>query len=461
MSHSYLNFSSPFINQGARSASASSLVQTNDIFVVALISPGSRKAASQDEYGNIKVPMIEYAPAAATDADWIPLGAETLVYSSISGLPYLGVSTTDTTNFTMETTYMNANCTLSHSSPANPAINFTSSNLSDVEQGFIPYYNGENYILAWDEMPTAQYSSPHDYWVRFLSVGGKGWCGWEDLTYATCVISSTYIELAVACTGNDCHSTAIRQSQRPHLPSWMVPLGGSTTYSTLWESFFPNFINSTFSEALCDIRCCGSSLLEAYLLDPDSPGSISSSQTLGGPSIWPIGDRLFSQRFSQLLNTYWINSVAPTALLGNFTIPPPDPSDPNAFEDESGYQVSSTPSLVVVTSEVIRCHRVWLAILFICSLTMIIVGMGGAILNLLRRGPDILDSFVVLLRPMPSVGFARGPTMESVPEQVDRLRNLKVQMGDIDYEHRIGFVAIAPMDPVGLLKPLRHGRRYA
>ena len=447
---SYLNYSSPFINEGMESASGSSLDQTNAIFTSALISTASSKAAGQDEFGNMKIPMIESLIAATSDtSNWTDPGSKDIVYSSLAGLPYLGAPDAGTTRFNVETSYMYANCSLTHS----PLAGVTPSYANTTPPAYLEYYNGENYLLLWDGNTTFTMTPGHQYWVKFKSVGGSEYCAGTALTTAECNLTMTYVEVAMECTKGQCSSTRIRQSQLPHKAANLVPLAGSAnTDDSDYTYYWPDFINSTYTQALCDDSCCSSSPIEAYLLDPDSPYSISESS----PPIWPIGDKLFSQRFSQLLNTYWIASVAPVQLLGNFTIPSANESDLLM----SSYKVSNTTAQVERVLEVIRCSHAWLAVLLVASVIMLLVGVIGACLNMCRKGPEILDSFSALLRNDICVGVEHDSSMESTPEQVRRLRHVRIRLGDIRPEDDVGFVSIAPLGPDRSVKKLSDRRLY-
>lgn len=75
------------------------------IFNAALSSPGSAKQASQDAYRNLRIPMIEPLAASRNSDEhgWydLPLGSN-VTYSSLTGLPYLGVQPNDKAYFNIK-----------------------------------------------------------------------------------------------------------------------------------------------------------------------------------------------------------------------------------------------------------------------------------------------------------------------------------------------------------------------
>ncbi|KAF2206204.1 hypothetical protein CERZMDRAFT_89482 [Cercospora zeae-maydis SCOH1-5] len=93
--------------------------------------------------------------------------------------------------------------------------------------------------------------------------------------------------------------------------------------------------------------------LEGYLLDPNkiywSEGEASRSS-----SIWSVGDDLFSTRFTQLINTFWLDSIANTAIIGaiNDTYWPSTLGRPVSMD---GYSLLKATATVTTSMEVIRC----------------------------------------------------------------------------------------------------------
>lgn len=93
-------------------------------FITALGSPEHIKAASQDAFGNIKIPMVEtYLMSNRTRVNgWYDLDNEAnITYSSMSGLPIEvsdGLRLRGNHSFKMEISYMYSNCTVSHFTPS-------------------------------------------------------------------------------------------------------------------------------------------------------------------------------------------------------------------------------------------------------------------------------------------------------------------------------------------------------
>ena len=109
----------------------------------------------------------------------------------------------------------------------------------------------------------------------------------------------------------------------------MTPLGGMTNFDSNYINFWASFLATFKSHTYCDASICAASPIESYFLQPDAPfssgdpGSDGTFTIANASPIWPIGNKLFSERFTQLINTFWIDSMAPFAITGKLTFPDP------------------------------------------------------------------------------------------------------------------------------------------
>ena len=245
----------------------------------------------------------------------------------------------------------------------------------------------------------------------------------EETTHAQCNLLTSYIDGQVICDNKDCAVVSVRKSTLPH---------NSTNLSSLdldWVNtyyFFKGFVNSTGIG-----HDATSSPLEAYFKDPDLP--FSSSLQDWSP-IYPIGNRLFAQRFTQLLNTYYIGGINPGAITGDFS-----------SANVTGYTTETTTGALQTNQIVLKCNKGWLTVLVAVSLVMLLMGLAGTILGLRRHGPDVLDSFSSAIRNNPYVELPNNSRVSSMDDGVDfsrKIRSLKVKLGDVCAEKEIGRVAI-------------------
>ncbi|CAG7565820.1 unnamed protein product [Fusarium equiseti] len=232
----------------------SRLSAINDAFISAISSPPGMKSASSDAFGNVKIPMIESLTHSNISRDhngWYAVeGRKDFEYSSLSGLP--------------------------------------------IRFGVVLRSSG--------------LSISNDPWgFEFESFHGEG------VTKATCGINTTHVEANISCWRKDCTVDHIRQIQKVD-SNYLTVLHrpGVIDYD-----FFSSFVNATSDNLGSQTRdeFIHPSPLECYLINPSFPYAWTAPSTWTAfaqcatdrnrpPYMWDISDTLFSQRMTQLLNTF-------------------------------------------------------------------------------------------------------------------------------------------------------------
>lgn len=518
-----------------------------NVFTFSLMSPNNSKNGTQDLFGNIQIPLLEHLMLNATaDSDgWLytldtvdlnfkGIGAALVhaagqgrswtkpIYASIIGLPFKANLTSNVldgndtesahdakleqikndlfgndavnvqSQFTMETSYMYANCSTKPVTKGQVVTSENSARLrsaSHFPNNTAGVANNENgFSIAYDSHHNMNSTTPRNIQVR-------SWLGLPDaqdqgdgtvfseekefISEASCTITQTYVEAMVYCPSqNNCTVAKIRESKtanKAHSP--ITALDGITYPTSLLDqsdpvsmeeqrqlyasnistSFFDYFVNAatTRGQVQSDANL---GPLESYFARPDAPfkasegASGASSGETGQRPITDVGDQLFSWRLSQLMNTYWLAGVEPFSVISGI--------DLEAIQNEEANPLPSAQGHMYVERIVLRCHVPYFAILLVISLGLCAVGLTTAYLDATRRGPDVLDDFVNSLRHNPYVHVdSLGPSMQDGQEISRRLRNTVVQMGDVRPDDHVGYVAIGtPNDsqPVRRLDPGRH-----
>ncbi|EXJ57701.1 uncharacterized protein A1O5_12491 [Cladophialophora psammophila CBS 110553] len=270
-----------------------------------------------------------------------------------------------------------------------------------------------------------------------------------------------YVEVQIKCDGQTCRSIAARPSKNPatHTQKYNVsplnatdwtPINGLGQADIMYTSFFPDFTNATNPTVGCDTVFCPPSAIEAYLVDPANPLLQTSTS-----KIWKLGNDLVSQRFTQLINTYWIDSIAPAAISGNFSLATSDVGTTSQYNTDSAIGTITTSEIVV------KCDYKWLVVLLVCSIVLFILGLATVVLTAYRRGPDLLDRFSSLLRDNPYANVPHESSMENAAEQSKRLGNLMVRLGDVRPEDDVGYVAIGVLGGDHAVQKMSRRRKYA
>ncbi|OAL30103.1 hypothetical protein AYO20_08906 [Fonsecaea nubica] len=446
----YLAFVSPFSNNGVGSASAEPLVPINAIFTAAIIGSAKTKTLAQDQFANVKVPVYEsLSPEDGTDWRSVP-ESDDVEWSSLTGLPIHDLPSTGVSRFTMNTGYMLTSCNTS-------GHDWTEGYRQSLEE-YIGW-SGANYALSPNRVDQFAITNFTFRSLDLLAASGPAPEG-KILTVANCIVGMSYVEVQIKCDGQTCHSVAVRPSPNPashplnyshnalSVTDW-TPINGLGQEDIKYTQFFPDFTNATNPTVGCDTVLCPPSAIEAYLADPANTVLQTSTTKL-----WELGDDIISKRFTQLINTYWIDSIAPAAVSGNFTVAPKS----NLLL----YNTDSTFGTVTTSQVVVKCEYAWLALMLLCSIVLFIIGVATVVLSARRRGPDILDRFSSLLRDNPYASTVPHiSSMEDAVDQSKRLGDLMVRLGDVRPEEDVGYVAIGVLDGKQTVQKLSMKRNYA
>lgn len=324
-------------------------------------------------------------------------------------------------------------------------------------------YKFNNYKTLVIRVDNAAEHSSVDKRTEPLKLFFESFTYYNVLTNASCSLTTSYVEVEVKCHWTSCNTTRIRPSlkQQNAIPLTVLDgLGPSGhEFSMLNQQWFlSTFINASYTPwNYMWTTEKYSTPLEYYFTNPNSPYSAMAvgGEAWPGAAIWPVGDVVFSQRFTQLLNTYWIVSIAPFSVTGNFVLEESTNSSRYVTYTYRNVTGTMTPDHLVL-----HCNRAWLSVLVIASTVMLIAGVAAAILTTLRKGPDILDRTTSLLRDNPYALVGHTASMEDALDQARRLKDVKVCLGDVRSEQDVGHVALGTTDVVLPMIRLRRGRLY-
>ncbi|KAF4877607.1 hypothetical protein CGCSCA1_v003248 [Colletotrichum siamense] len=423
-----------------------------------------RHSGPKDIFGNIKIPMVEAFQSSHPDNDgWYQMdskSATSTVWSSIAGIPVAtlgGLSPKSNYSFAFETSYIYADCSVQRGT----SMNFTE--WASYRQEGPGRYSTNRTLVIYTKRP------PLPFDTNPLELVFTSYAPTQELTTnATCVLRTTYVEVDVGCHGTTCGARHVRPLQKTDNMTTRTVLNNMAPdgqpghgIAGLFDGFMSTFVRSGLS--LWDLQEGRqlkpfASALGTYFTEPDSPYSAAGISSWDGTDIYPVGGRVFSQRFSQLLNTFWLASVASYNITGNFhfqsdigtTLP-----GPIITQNITG---TRTPDFLVM-----RVNDGWMLTLFVASTAMLISGVIAAVLGSMRRGPDVLDHPTFFSRDSPYVNVSScySGSMEDASEQVRRTRDMRVCIGDVSPTEETGHLAFGTVNeaiPLGLQKD---GRCYA
>lgn len=460
-----LEFLSDFPYSAPRSSGGTSIrASIQGAFVTALSNPEDVKRQPRDLFGNVKIPMIEHYRRTAAEAHegWYNISADgsDTVWSSIMGLPIAtkdGLSSGHNYSFSLQTAYVNSDCSVKRGDSMDLA-------------GWIDYMDATKMLLGGYATGKTLAIRPSGFHYRFTPtpmelIFTSYYAEEEATTNATCTLTMTHVEVDVACHGPVCGAHRIRQVEKPENMTVATVFDGIQPDPTAlgpgytFDAYMSTFIQSTLTTWDTEPNILPkpfSSPIETYFTNPYSPYSAPGLGSWSGTDLLPVGDVVFSQRFAQLLNTFWLAGIASLNITGNFNY-----EAHTANPEIETMRVWNTTGTRAPDQLVMRVNRPWMAILFIASLIMLLSGVAAGIFGCMRRGPDVLDRATFFLRDSPYVDVRNQSSLEDGTAQVKRSRGVRVCVGDVRPMEDTGYVALGTVGEAMPLSWQDKERRYA
>lgn len=171
------------------------------IFMASLITSRGQKDSSQDLYGNVKIPSLDRLGSGhVADIDsWTVLNySQTIPYSSILGIPVVGVPRTGWLSFDLVSRYMAINC--------GAAILKTNSSVfqnssAETGQGFADLKQGASFTIQSSENP----------YETLFNISSANDAKMRNVSFASCSISPRDVQSSVYCRDQSCRVTAMKK----------------------------------------------------------------------------------------------------------------------------------------------------------------------------------------------------------------------------------------------------------
>ncbi|KAG9557821.1 hypothetical protein KCU71_g10615, partial [Aureobasidium melanogenum] len=457
----YVNTSSNVLNGiYAGADTASQFVPVNALFGAALVGASSSSSSSVDAWGNMKIPWIENLDPLMADAEgWysIPQLNSTDGYTSLIGLPLSMIPDASnlTTSFDIETSYWTLSCpvfqdfgdgnnatgylddaaqaklTAELSPFVDPSVESLYNTSSGQGQNLYGYsVNMYDYNQSWN--------SPVNTRLRHITYieNNNGPAHWVA---ASCTIRTTYVEVYVSCATGSCTAVEMRRSRKPCAPeSW-------TPFDIAGTAFY--WFSQRFVDALAPGHAVVATPYQNFIINPDDPFSISFNV----PPVTSVSNSTSALRLGQLLNTYWMAMLAPTAVSkglrnSNLTADIADIGTllPNITATETRYAF------------VLECNTFWFVVLLVSSGITAFIGLCGLIAATCRRGPDIAFNISSLVKDSPFFDQTSVATTISGTDRSRLMKDWYAKYGDVTPEDEIGYIAIGS----GNVADLQTGRLY-
>jgi len=435
------NTTFPSVFQGADHGTAA--LPVNALFLASMGAPETTRNSPMDTWGNIMVPQIESMPQhnGSSGTEWIPISPDSnnITYASFIGVPTGSIGQDVNSTFNIETSYWDVRCSgikqvliddmsrvrASMAGPSNTSC-YPTGCVGTYDWGSIatvPSQDGQSGAGRCNKTNTA----------RSFSI--LSWDSDSNGTFATCKMTTSYVELAVSCEGWKCRTSAIRPSTLVH-PGANRTLfddcnGGPYPYlwfyfSALYGTLGGFFGNAHVLNSTTTTRSGTPTALQAYIVEPNQALNATAVNRL--PSLWTVDASTFSTRLGQLLNSYWLATVATEAVsLGH-------PVDYQGIISSESSGISFAQSEVVATSleTVVRCNRGWLAPLILSAIVMLASVFVSLWTDARLCVPRILMNVSTMTRGNPNFGLPEGGGALSDEGRSRLMRDIKVRFGDAD-----------------------------
>jgi hypothetical protein len=420
----------------------SGLYQVNPVFASAILSPNQVKAATEDSWGNVKLPRLESLDSSLADRDgWITVPSTGMTvenYTSLVGIPVIGRSVDQDADFSLETSQLTTEC-----EPFQQTFldtnDFTGleklvpgKTLFNISKDNNPWETSTFFLqsVVPNEFPGPGVETPRlDTFFGFLDDSrlekplekriftyASGFFSNRSfaVNVANCSIGQVHTETAVRCRNSRCSPTRIRRSQSDKRPEEITALDHNLIEDGLFQSF-PDASRPGKGSAITELFIFNTTYMPLV-----SPMDYYSANP-GWVDLSKLSPEVFSRRLGLVLNTYYQLSLASNAYMGTLpsnnmslygpdTLPVSDinvwlPSnlsttnttfidwflDFGSIISRSGiaFVGATTNATMINTKEIYACNFAWLALLLTAAGILLITGTASLILKRKTLAPEM------------------------------------------------------------------------
>jgi hypothetical protein len=342
------------------------------LYTAALLAPLSTKLGPEDPWGNVKIPSLESLSHLTPDPNrWIEVPSsfsQPESYSSLVGLPVVGLPQSGTSKFTIEATYISVNCSqlvqqeypgnlLPHNETSRLFSGMNNTKLDELVPGQVWFNKTSQKPFGYDpdgskdktsfmldttrSFPWGYKEKPEDLntdlgrvdgfvghynssmmdnkeletkrELVYVSLCAQG-TDTEDLAMnvGKCALTQHHVEASISCEGARCTTTKLRPSTTDTRPTALTGFDHGTIMNG-FAQHFPLAVSFT----------TGSSPTEKFISNSSAfpfvqqVGHLEYTTQYNDLSVLPA--EVFSKRLSLLMNTFYQLSMQPTGYFGDLS----------------------------------------------------------------------------------------------------------------------------------------------
>jgi hypothetical protein len=407
----------------------SSLNVIDSVFTASILADIEVQNSFVDNWGNVKVPWLEMINmSTADDQGWIETTQNSTTFTSLVGVPVVGLSNFNQTSYTMGLAYYFMDCPQAMNVSYQPY--FTPSLISgESELNHLPSFQTLNFTT--NPPVTNVLNSPYNITLASLNNG-------TTASVANCALHVSNVEVNVSCTQGSCGVAYIRRSPSP---VWSV--GGPGYFAqpiVQMLRFLPSAAGLPEHEAT-------STLIEGFICNNSDPQQ--SFSKFGWVDLTKVSSNDLSVRFTQLFNTYYFASLDPFLIT--------DPESVNI--SDSG--MSQTDATGTSDQVVYILQNTWIVIWFLCLGILFGAAVCNAVLGRIVLAPDIIGYASTLTRENSNIPLPPGGSTLSGIDRALLLKETCLRIGDAREDNNdVGSLRIRLGDGIASLGKLDKNMVY-
>lgn len=450
----------------------------------ALMQNVETKSGPRDLWGNPKIPRLQALNQTTADENgWIQVSqsAEVESFSSLFGLPLLGIPNHGTVEFDIESAYVEFGTVVIERGFQNSSSTSLIEATCTCPDYGLPF--GQNITIRANQLLGPPWTQLNSSQLSQESLTGAQIVQFRQPRRGTTVsskVTQVLTETHIVCEDGLCRATKIRPSTTDHRPQ-------NITVFDLWGELALDMLKEANGK-----RLGSPTLLELFLNDTSTiPVSRANAMYNITQEEWPnianAGPELLSGRVTLLLNSalnllysfYGFAGTLPSVDSMDYG-PPHIPANGLSLAAMQ-YNVSSNPdfgggeyvaeiadsgapfvgasteAIVTQTQAIYKADYTFVTILVISSLALTITGLVGMVMGLRTRGPDVFDPLMGLTYNNRSLGLPNPGSTLDANTRARLLRGVSVRLGDVAGGDSVGMIGVGRTPEV---EPLAKGRLY-
>ncbi|KAJ5622997.1 hypothetical protein N7490_011602 [Penicillium lividum] len=421
----------------------SSLGAANSIYTTSLMTTQAVQSSPRDVWTFPKIPVLRHLPLNTSSSSSNPWRTcdhnNQTVYSSLIGLVVGGIPSDSEADFSVETSYFDLDC---HAK----AQNISDDSLFAEMGGSLLLHNATDLfsIQSSDSVPN---DGDNSFFIdtsynftasRLTQPQINLWYGtWDTISGVTlnaslynCTLSTVRVEAWISCQNASCAVVRMRRSQKDTRPASLSPFnGGESDWETL-ISLMSHFPSSTGYTHPDHAQATDNYIYGQY---PVFRGIEYVDHNWSS-----ISDEAVSSRFTSAFNTYWQASLSPFTI--GSTLPTQAANTSTADGDLSYFNMTTA-----TTSRSIRVYQIewaWAITFILAAVLLQLCAFIGLFFKFQTIAPDLLGFVSSMTRDNPYIHLPSGGTNLSGSERAKLLRDLPVQILDVDCQNDTGYIAL-------------------